>query len=225
MTTNNNSKYKQENELLKISPLIRSLGYTPNFNMCGDKPDICLPSFENKEIGIEVTEYAERYHVKVESNEKVRGDLLFKARQDLKKILDSYIDYFDNRNNRGNYNLNKNFNNDLFQNNNKNNLNRNNVNQRRIINININNNINNSYNNRQNQSQKYQNNNIFNDYQRSDKGMNIRKKYNDNNVFEIDPLNNNNNKNENMPFNNRNKNLMNKRISNENDFNNIFGPS
>lgn len=69
MTTNNNSKYKQENELLKISPLIRSLGYTPNFNMCGDKPDICLPSFENKEIGIEVTEYAERYHVKVESNE------------------------------------------------------------------------------------------------------------------------------------------------------------
>lgn len=58
MTTNNNSKYKQENELLKISPLIRSLGYTPNFNMCGDKPDICLPSFENKEIGIEVTEYA-----------------------------------------------------------------------------------------------------------------------------------------------------------------------
>ena len=55
MTTNNNSKYKQENELLKISPLIRSLGYTPNFNMCGDKPDICLPSFENKEIGIEVT--------------------------------------------------------------------------------------------------------------------------------------------------------------------------
>lgn len=97
MATNNNSKYKQENELLKISPLIRSLGYTPNFNMCGDKPDICLPSFENKEIGIEVTEYAERYHVKVESNEKVRGDLLFKARQDLKNILDSYIDYFDNR--------------------------------------------------------------------------------------------------------------------------------
>ena len=138
--------------------------------------------------------------------------------------INNDIDYFDNRNNRGNYYLNKNFNNDLFQNNNKNNLNRNNVNQRRIINININNNINNSYNNRQNQSQKYQNNNIFNDYQRSDKGMNIRKKYNDNNVFEIDPLNNNN-KNEKMPFNNRNKNLMNKRISNENDFNNIFGPS
>jgi len=97
MKTNNNSIYKQENELSKISPLIRSVGYTPDFNMCGDRPDICLPSFENKEIGIEVTEYAERYHAKAESNKEVRGNLQLKARQDLKKIMDSYIEYFDNR--------------------------------------------------------------------------------------------------------------------------------
>ena len=93
--TNNNSKCKQENELLKISPLIRSLGYIPNFNMCGDKPDICLPSFENREIGIEVTEYAERYYIKAVCNEQVRGNLQLKAHQDLKKIMDSYIEYFD----------------------------------------------------------------------------------------------------------------------------------
>lgn len=97
MKTNNSSRYKQENELSKISSLIRSVGYTPDFNMCGDRPDICLPSFENKKIGIEVTEYAERYHVKFESNEEVRGNLQLKARQDLKKIMDSYIEYFDNR--------------------------------------------------------------------------------------------------------------------------------
>lgn len=96
MKTNNNPKNKQINELLRISPLIRSLGYTPDFNMCGDRPDICLPSSENKEIGIEVTEYAERYY-KVESNKEVRGNLQLKARQDFKKIMDSYIEYYDNR--------------------------------------------------------------------------------------------------------------------------------
>jgi hypothetical protein len=93
MKTKDNSRYKQENELLKISPLIRSLGYIPNFNMCGDKPDICLPSFENREIGIEVTEYAERYYIKAVCNEQVRGNLQLKAHQDLKKIMDSYIEY------------------------------------------------------------------------------------------------------------------------------------
>lgn len=97
MKTNNNPIFKQEKELSRISPLIRSIGYTPNFSMCGDRPDICIPSIENKEIGIEVTEYAERYHSKVESNKEVRGNLQLKARQDLKKIMDSYIEYFDNR--------------------------------------------------------------------------------------------------------------------------------
>lgn len=88
---------KQEKELLKISSLIRKAGYIPNSNMCGDRPDICLPSTENKEIGIEVTDYAERYYLKVKSNKKVRGDLRFKAHSDFEKIMDSYIDYFDKK--------------------------------------------------------------------------------------------------------------------------------
>lgn len=88
---------QQNQELLKMSPLIQSLGYTPDSCMCGDKPDVCLPSSKNKEIGIEVTEYAERYYFKIKGNKNVRGDLGIKARKDLKKILDSYIEYFDNR--------------------------------------------------------------------------------------------------------------------------------
>ncbi len=97
MKNTNNPNLKQNKELLSISPLIRSLGYTPNSNMCGDRPDIYLPSVKNKEIGIEVTEYAERFYLKDEGNKEVRGNLQLKAQQDLKKIMDSYIEYFDNR--------------------------------------------------------------------------------------------------------------------------------
>lgn len=97
MGTNNNSKSKQNKELLSISPLITSLGYTPDICMCGDRPDICLPSFKNKEIGIEVTDYAERHYLKVVGNKDVRGNLQLKAQKDFKKIIDSYIDHFDIR--------------------------------------------------------------------------------------------------------------------------------
>lgn len=92
-----NIKSKQEKELSKISSLIRSLGYNPNSSMCGDRPDICIPSIKNKEIGIEVTDYAERYYIKADSNAEVRGNLHFKAHKDFEKIIYSYIDHFDNR--------------------------------------------------------------------------------------------------------------------------------
>lgn len=97
METTNNSKSKQDKELSEIVPLIRSIGYTTNSNMCGDRPDICIPSIENKEIGIEVTDYAERYYLKPNSNDKKRGNLQIKAHKDFEKILDSYIEYFDNK--------------------------------------------------------------------------------------------------------------------------------
>lgn len=99
MKTNKKSNNKQENELSKISPLIQSVGYTPDSNMCGDRPDICLPSFENKEIGIEVTDYAERTYLKTvgRKKKKTRGNLQIKAQKDFKKILDSYAKYFDQR--------------------------------------------------------------------------------------------------------------------------------
>lgn len=97
MITSYNTKSKQEKELSKISSLIRSLGYTPNSCMCGDRPDVCIPSIKNKEIGIEVTDYAERYYLKTDSNAIVRGNLRLKAHKDFEKIIHSYIDYFDNR--------------------------------------------------------------------------------------------------------------------------------
>lgn len=97
MKATHNTRFKQEKELSKISPLIQSIGYTPDYNMCGDRPDICIPSCENKIIGIEVTDYAERYYPKGNNNEIVRGNLQQKARKDFDKIMESYADYFDQR--------------------------------------------------------------------------------------------------------------------------------
>ena len=48
---------KQHKELVSISPLLCQLGYIENADMFSDKPDICLPSKNNRQIGIEVTEY------------------------------------------------------------------------------------------------------------------------------------------------------------------------
>ena len=48
---------KQHKELVSISPLLCQYGYIESADMCSDKPDICLPSKNNRQIGIEVTEY------------------------------------------------------------------------------------------------------------------------------------------------------------------------
>lgn len=52
---------KRKDELRMVSPLLKELGYKPNLNMCGERldvrPDIFLPSIDNRKIGIEVTEY------------------------------------------------------------------------------------------------------------------------------------------------------------------------
>lgn len=52
------SEIKHQDELYKAAPIIKELGYTPNINMCGDKPDLVLPSIENRRIGIEVVKYS-----------------------------------------------------------------------------------------------------------------------------------------------------------------------
>ena len=48
---------RQHKELVSISPLLCQCGYIESADMCSDKPDICLPSKTNRQIGIEVTEY------------------------------------------------------------------------------------------------------------------------------------------------------------------------
>lgn len=48
---------KHHKELVSISSLLCQYGYDESVDMCSDKPDICLPSKSNRQIGIEVTEY------------------------------------------------------------------------------------------------------------------------------------------------------------------------
>lgn len=49
---------KHRDELGKASQIISELGYVPDDSMCSDKPDICLPSAQNRQIGIEVVAYS-----------------------------------------------------------------------------------------------------------------------------------------------------------------------
>lgn len=48
---------KQRKELLNINPLLCKYGFEECADMCSDRPDICLPSIHNRQVGIEVTEY------------------------------------------------------------------------------------------------------------------------------------------------------------------------
>ena len=72
------------------------------------------------------------------------------------------------------------------------------------------------------QRQVFQNN-IFNNHQRLDNSMNYNSKYNKNNIFgnddEIDEM-----REENNNYINKYNKSMNKQISNEKNFNNVFGP-
>lgn len=49
---------KHRDELGKASRIISELGYMPDVSMCSDKPDICLPSKDDRLIGIEVVTYS-----------------------------------------------------------------------------------------------------------------------------------------------------------------------
>lgn len=49
---------KHRDELFKASRIISELGYVPNESMYSDKPDICLPSADDRQIGIEVVTYS-----------------------------------------------------------------------------------------------------------------------------------------------------------------------
>lgn len=44
---------KHRDELGKASRIISELGYMPDVSMCSDKPDICLPSKDDRLIGID----------------------------------------------------------------------------------------------------------------------------------------------------------------------------
>ena len=57
---------KHRDELGKASRIISELGYMPIEAMCSDKPDICLPSKDERQIGIEVVAYSTHRYEKSE---------------------------------------------------------------------------------------------------------------------------------------------------------------
>jgi hypothetical protein len=57
---------KHRDELGKASRIISELGYVPDETMCCDKPDICLPSKDERQIGIEVVAYSTHRYEKSE---------------------------------------------------------------------------------------------------------------------------------------------------------------
>jgi hypothetical protein len=57
---------KHIDELGKASKVISELGYVPEESMYSDKPDICLPSATNRQIGIEVVAYSTHRYEKSE---------------------------------------------------------------------------------------------------------------------------------------------------------------
>lgn len=74
----NTNGYKHRDELFKASSVIKALGYRPNDLMCDDRPDIILPSTNDRKIGIEVVTFSTHQYEEAE-------DALY-------KILDEYID-------------------------------------------------------------------------------------------------------------------------------------
>lgn len=80
---------KQRRELFSIRPLLYSIGFMPNDLMCSDKPDICIPSKDNRITGIEVVDYT---HSSVNKNIC-----------SFNKLLQEYTDYFDHRKSHSTY--------------------------------------------------------------------------------------------------------------------------
>ena len=74
---------KHRDELFRVTPILKELGYTPDENMCGDAPDILIPSVEKRNIGIEVVSYS------TGQNEK--------AQNALRKVLDEYAGILDRK--------------------------------------------------------------------------------------------------------------------------------
>ena len=75
---------KHQDELGKASRVISELGFVPDEAMCCDKPDICLPSAEDRQIGIEVVAYSTHRYEESE-------DALYKIFNEyIKERLDKY---------------------------------------------------------------------------------------------------------------------------------------
>ncbi|MBR1880028.1 MAG: hypothetical protein IJ804_04670 [Prevotella sp.] len=75
---------KHRDELYKSSRIISELGYEPDISMCCDKPDICLPSAQDRQIGIEVVAYSTHRY---EESENVMYKI-FMAKNDKSKEVD-----------------------------------------------------------------------------------------------------------------------------------------
>lgn len=82
----NKQEIKHRDELGKASRVISELGYVPDEAMCSDKPDICLPSVYDKQIGIEVVAYSTHRYEESE-------DALYKIFHEyIEERLDKYSD-------------------------------------------------------------------------------------------------------------------------------------
>lgn len=57
---------KHRDELHKAKSIILELGFIPDKTMCGDRPDILLPSVDNRKIGIEVVTYSTHHYEEAE---------------------------------------------------------------------------------------------------------------------------------------------------------------
>ena len=195
--------------------------YTKNkSNIFGNDEDFSKPNRTNKDIYTNKNK-KNLFGDDFKFNDVGENNKEFYYSNNYEENINDNIEYIENRNKRNNNNYKNNDNYDIF-NNNKNNSYRNNNDN--IINFN-NNNSKRDYNNNQNLRQKYQNN-IFGDNPRQDNNTNSRRNYKVNNIFGDNPENKEIQEEGGNEYNRRNKNnLMNKRISNENDFNNIFGPS
>ncbi len=68
---------KQRCELLYATSVIKELGYVPDEDMCGDAPDIVLPSVDDRQIGIEVVFYSTQKHEEAENAlNQILGDYI-----------------------------------------------------------------------------------------------------------------------------------------------------
>jgi len=53
------AEYKHQNELFHIEPILKEIGVSRNECICDDRPDIIIPDYAGKNIGIEVISYGE----------------------------------------------------------------------------------------------------------------------------------------------------------------------
>jgi hypothetical protein len=58
------AEYRHQKELFQVEPILKEIGVSRNECICDDRPDIILPDYDGKTIGIEVVCYGEGKNTK-----------------------------------------------------------------------------------------------------------------------------------------------------------------